>query len=45
MIKSIRFYARATQFWVGIMYNSSFKILYIQPLPMLGIRIALKLVV
>lgn len=43
-IKRISLYVRPNQFWIGIYYNVSFRLLYIQPLPMIGVRVAFKMV-
>ena len=44
MIKRIHIYIHPRQFWVGVYYNSDYKILQIQPLPMVGIRIVFRMV-
>lgn len=44
MIKRIHFTFRWNQFWIGVSYLKAVRVLFIQPLPMLGIRVVFKLV-
>ena len=49
MIKSIQLVFRRSQFWIGANLQrgvwSPYAVLYIQPLPMVGVRIVFRMVV